>query len=428
MTFGSASLTRRTVMSLMAGTAAAMALTGKAAAQSETIDVFSHSVHQNAATEGAGGDLLAKFKVDSGLGVNWTTLGDNAAIHERLLREVSLGQGTIDVGYILNVYATRNNLGLFTPLDEFMASDPIDDIAGIAPGLIAPMQLDGALYGIPIRHATNTILYNEAIFKERNEPLPTTFEELLAAARRLSFRRDDGVEVKGLAFSNSLSLNTNILRAYDADYMTLDGKITANSPAAVRAVEALAGLYADLALPRNIATLSSDEMNTLALQGRAAMMITNFGGLKRFNDPNQSQYPGSFKPLNMPMSESVKDKPYATTMQYWSLVIPANSTQKEAAWEFLKAFSSPSAHAAMAVNGNGSVRPATYALPEIQALLPYSADEAAQLATARLHLPAFEEVARAQDIFLEETNSAVLGLKTAQQAMDDAASRVDALI
>jgi multiple sugar transport system substrate-binding protein len=39
-------------------------------------------------------------------------------------------------------------------------------------------------------------------------------------------------------------------------------------------------------------------------------------------------------------------------------------------------------------------------------------------------LPAFDEQARAHDIFIEETQAAVLGRKAPQQAMNDAAPPV----
>ena len=82
----------------------------------------------------------------------------------------------------------------------------------------------------------------------------------------------------------------------------------------------------------------------------------------------------------------------------------------------------------MALNGNGPTRVSTYDDPKLKELSPFAADEAKAIAAARIHLPAFDEQARAHDIFVEETQSAVLGMKPPQAAMDDAVKRVQPLV
>src|SRR5688500_11994653 len=100
MTKISTTLTRRHVLALMGATAAGAVLTGRSFAQQSVVEAFGHRVHQNAATTGNGGDLVGPFTEETGIGVNWTVLGDNNAIHERLLREISLSSGGIDVAYM----------------------------------------------------------------------------------------------------------------------------------------------------------------------------------------------------------------------------------------------------------------------------------------------------------------------------------------
>jgi len=45
-----------------------------------------------------------------------------------------------------------------------------------------------------------------------------------------------------------------------------------------------------------------------------------------------------------------------------------------------------------------------------------------------IHLPAFDEQARAHDIFIEESQAAMLGMKEPSRAMTDATRRVEPLI
>lgn len=424
-------LSRRDFGLLAGGAAAALSLPGAAFAQAKTVTALGHRVHQTSATTGPGGDATEGFRKQSGATVNWVTFGDVNAIHERLLREVTLGETTIDVAYLLNGRAVPRNLRLFEPLDALLKEAPIEAMDDFAPGLIAPMRLDGALHAIPVRHATNALIYNEAILEERGvSKLPTSFEELAELARKLTFKRDDGTQVNGLAFTAVFASNfLTLARCLGGDYMTTDGKLVANEPPMVKALTLLAEFYKAGVLPRNFATVNNEEITTWMQQGRAAMTINPFARLVTYNDPSKGKYGGRFKSLLPPMASDLAGKvAYAPTVEFWSLVIPKNAKQKPLGWEMIRALSSKAGTLAMALNGNGPTRISTYSDEKLKAAMPYAADEAAALKASRIHLPAFDEQARAHDIFIEETQAAVLGIKPPQQAMDNAVARVKPLL
>lgn len=417
---------------LMAGAAAASsALPSASRAQAKTVTALGHRVHQTSATTGAGGDATEAWRKQSGASVNWVTFGDVNAIHERLLREATLGETTIDVAYLLNGRAVPRNLRLFEPLDALLKDAPIEAMEDFAPGLIAPLKLDGALHGIPVRHATNALIYNEALLEERGvAKLPASFEELAELARKLTFKRDDGTQVHGLAFTAVFASNfLTLARCFGGDYMTADGKLVANEPGMIKALSLLADFYKAGVLPRNFATVNNEEITTWMQQGRAAITINPFARLVTYNDPSKGKYAGRFKSLLPPMVAELAGKvAFAPTTEFWSLVIPKNARQKPLGWEMIRALSSKAGTAAMALNGNGPVRISTYDDPKLKAAMPYAADEAAALKASRIHLPAFDEQSRAHDIFIEETQAAVLGLKAPQAAMDDAVRRVRPLL
>ena len=223
------SLSRRRFGLLAAGAASSLALSGRALAQGKTLTALGHRVHQTSATTGPGGDATEAWRKQAGVTVNWVTFGDNNAIHERLLREVTLAETSIDVGYLLNGRAVPRNLKLFEPLDALMKDAPLEAPDDFAPGLVAPLRLDGALHGIPVRHATNALIYNEALLEERGvSRLPANFEELVELARKLTFKRDDGTQVHGLAFTAVFASNfLTMARCLGGDYMTADGKLVA---------------------------------------------------------------------------------------------------------------------------------------------------------------------------------------------------------
>lgn len=74
------------------------------------------------------------------------------------------------------------------------------------------------------------------------------------------------------------------------------------------------------------------------------------------------------------------------------------------------------------------MRASTYDAPEIQKTLPYAAEERAVLQVGRVPLPPFDEAAKAGDIFVEEIQAAVLGMKPVEQALADIESRVQPLL
>jgi len=424
-------ISRRRLGALAGATAASAFIPRAAFAQTKMLTALGHRVHQNAATAGPGGDATEAFRKASGSDVNWVTFGDVNAVHERLLREASLSETSIDVAYLVNGRAVPRNLQLFEPLDALMKQAQIEAFDDFAPGLLAPLKVGDALHGIPVRHATNALIYNEALLEERGvTKLPTTFEELTDLARKLTFKREDGTQVYGLAFTAVFASNfLTLARCFGGDYMTTDGKIVAAEPPMVKTLTLLADFYKAGVLPRNFATVNNEEITTWMQQGRAAITINPFARLVTYNDPSKGKYGGRFKSLLPPMAADLAGKvAFAPTTEFWALVIPKNAKQKPLSWDFIRALSSKAGTTAMALNGNGPVRISTYADEKLKAAMPYAADEAAALKASRIHLPAFDEQARAHDIFIEETQAAVLGRKPAQQAMDDATARVKPLL
>ena len=85
----------------------------------------------------AGAPIPAAWRAANKAEINWVTLGDTNAVAERLLRELSLAETTIDLGHLVNGRAIPRTLALFEPLDGYQQAEPIEDFADIAPGLVA---------------------------------------------------------------------------------------------------------------------------------------------------------------------------------------------------------------------------------------------------------------------------------------------------
>lgn len=409
---------------------AAMALSTPALSQ-DTLTVLGHAVHQTAATGEAGGNLAGQFAQEHGVEIRWLTYGV-VPIHEQLFREASLASGSVDVGFVLNRFANENVANLFEPLDTYLEQDPIADFEGISPGMLEPMTFNGQLFGIPFRHATHGLVYNEAILAERGlDGPPETFEELIEYARQLTFTREDGTRVHGLVLSGQGASNIiDIVRAYGGDFVTADFELKANEEGMVRAIELLAELYQEGVLPRDSIGFTTEDATTYMQQGRGAMAIDPFSRFATLNDPERSSVAGQIAVAPIPMSSEFAPQggfvPAKT--EIWSLAIPRNIANKELAWEFIKALSTLDGAISGAINGNGPVRAAAYQDARVQAAIPYWEAEAAAVAVARVPLPGFAESARVDDMLKEEVQTVMLGSKSAQQAMDDLVRRAAPLM
>jgi multiple sugar transport system substrate-binding protein len=149
-----------------------------------------------------------------------------------------------------------------------------------------------------------------------------------------------------------------------------------------------------------------------------------------YNDPQKSKFPGRIKTVAVPASQTLAGKYDAAPakVEFWGMVIPRNSKRKDLAWSFIKAMSAKQATLKAALNGNGPVRASTYADAGFSSSVPYAAEELKVLKVARVPLPAFDEAARAGDLFKEEAEAAVLGMKTPEDAMASLVKRVQPLL
>ena len=421
---------RRFGQGLLAGSAV-LALGPRALAQNPArMTVVSHQVHKLVLTEGAGGDVTAPWGEEHNTELEWITLDLNA-IHDRLFREASLGDSEVSFGFLVNARSTPDALRLFEPLDSFMASDPIEDLEDIAPGMRQVVVLDGQTYGIPFRQATSGLHYNEALFEERGlSGPPESIEEFAEYARQLTFTRDDGTNVYGFAYEAQNYANVvNIARAWGGTFITPDYKVVTDQPPMIKALAMLRGFYEDGVLARNFAATTQEDMISGMQDGRIAMVYFPFGRTTLFNDPEKSRHPGRFKTMLSPVSaEAGPEVDGASITEFWLMVIPKNSKSKELAWSFIRAMSTKENTVKAALNGNGSVRSSTFEDPQIKAQLPYAEQEAEAIRHALVPLPPFDGSAQARDIFIEEMQLCVLGRQTPEETGANIAERVAPLL
>jgi len=422
-------LTRRQAL---AGAAAAGAViaSGASLAASKKLNVLCHRVHQLCLTTGAAGDLTQKWRDANDAEIAWSTF-DVDALQDRLFREASLDRTDYALAYLVNSRATPNNAKLLQPLNDYMNKSAIEAFDDIAPGLVKAMTIDGKLIGVPVRTATMALFYNEALLEERSiKAPPTTLEELVEQAKKLTYRDGEGRPVTGMVVAAELSaFPVTFARAYGGDFISTDMKLLPDREAMEKALTTMRELYEAGALPRSYATTTNDDQVTWMQQGRAAFTTLPFARYAQLNKADTSKYPGKIKAIEFPASASLKGKgEFASVVEFWAMSIPANARDKDLAWSAMRDFSSKAVTLGAGRNGNGPARVSTYTEPDFAAAQPLAPVEAKALSRARVPLPAFPEAVRAQATFVEEVQLAVLGRKSPKEAVAAIAERVKPML
>lgn len=417
-------LSRRAFIGTTIGGAAALAV-GPSRAAAKTLDVLSHKVHQTVLGTGDG-DLLKDWRKANDAEIAFTTFDLNP-LQDRLFREASLNETGFGVGYLIDNRPTSQIAALFESLEPYQKQDPIEDFSDIARGLVQGMTVDGKLIGIPVRHATQGLFYNEALLEEAGiKAPPTTLEELVEQAKKTTFTSKAGTPVTGMVLASDLAVfPVMFARAFGGDFIASGFKLVPDRAAMESGLNVLRGMFEAGSLPRSYATTTNDDQVTWLQQGRAAFTILPFARNAQLNNPSQSKYPGKIKAIEFPISAALKGKtPMASIVEAWAMVIPKNAKDKTLAWRYIKEVSSKRVTVGMAINGNGPVRVSSYSDNALMAKNPLAAVEAKVLATARGAFPPFPEAARAQQTFLEEVQLAVLGRKPVKDAVTSIIDRV----
>ena len=399
--------------------------------------IILHKVHRDVSTEGVGGDITEDWLAAHSevAGIEWLTLGI-ADIHTKLFTEASLASSSIDLGFVMNEYYSAEVADLFEPLDEYLKKEPIEEWEDVFPNLKEMTKINGKIYSIPFRTTVSGLHFNAKEFKDRGlEELKqhVFFEDVMAVAPKLKFNRPDGMEVFPFLIPGKRNLagnHTDVARAWDGDFITMDYQCKANGYGMIKAIEWLNTLYKNGLYPRAFTSVDNNQLNTWLQQGRIVMSIQATGKNKFYNS-DQGKVAGQIKTISVPISKELSDKykvaPSKTSL--WSLVIPKNARNKDLSWSYIRHVLGKDKTVKAAINGNGPVRRSTYEDPVYREKnAAYWKAEFESLSAGRPTNPAFPNAAKAKDIFDNYAQQAVIGRMSVKEALDRATEEISILL
>lgn len=319
-----------------------------------------------------------------------------------------------DIGWVPELA----NLGVLVPLDTSMP-DFTTLSAQSYPGSLATNKWKGHYYGLPLDTNTRVLMYNADVLKKAGIATPpATVAELVADAPKLK-------AVGASAFADNGAGGWNVLpwiwsaggQITDPDVTKATGYL--NSDASIAGVQTLVDLYKagylpDIILGGEGGVSTSDGLAT----GKYATILDGPWMYPIF----ASQYPDfTLNAAQVPQGAGGS----ISVVGGEDIVLTQSSKNQAAATEFMRYMVSEEAQLAMAKVGQMPVL--ANLGDKLTSVNAYYAPFVTQLATARPRpvTPAWSEI---DAMLQDEVRSALKGDKSVKSALDEAASKADALL
>lgn len=278
-------------------------------------------------------------------------------------------------------------------------------------------QWDGKYYGIPFNKSTRILFYNTGLLEERNVEVPTTWDELRAAAEKLTFE-ENGKKVIGMGFENAIGLEfSTYVKQAGGDFIDeKTGEVLFNSPEGKEALTFINDMIQD-----GVARLAGEDgyMSGPFGRGDVAMYIGSSAGIP---------YVAGSAEGNIEWSATVlpKGKEAATNFAGTNVTVfnTATEQQKLAAWKYMK-FLINTKNTAYWAEKSGYL-PVRYSALESESWKAYVKENPVygvgqQQFDAGFYDPRVIGAYGMKNAVAKEIEAVLLGQKTVEQGLNDAA-------
>ena len=384
--------------------------------------------------------LIPEFTEATGIEVETDPL-QYGKLRDKQLLEMGKPAGDYDVVAWVVFWKTEYvQKGLLTPLSQMFANpalvDPNYDIGDITPaylengGKVGGPQgyLDGpsaGLYGIPFSAQTTMMAYRKDLLEKYDLAVPTNYDELLAASKLIHEQEGIG-GLTGRAQSGHQANDYFLTHYGPTGGIILDDnyKPVINNPEAVKTLEMLTE-FVNVGPPGMTAYGYGDMVNSF-VQGDAAFYLDASKIRKTVEDETISRVKGLVGYAQHP---TINGNCGSGTGGF-AMGIPANSTNKEAAFLFIQWMTNKATDMKLADMGGDPIRTSTMNDPDLQAKFEDYPVLVEQLKCARADwrplIPEFPEIDAT--IIGISVSEAITGQKSAQQALDEANAKIEALL
>ncbi|MBI3084648.1 MAG: sugar ABC transporter substrate-binding protein [candidate division NC10 bacterium] len=200
------------------------------------------------------------------------------------------------------------------------------------------MVVEGKLVGPPIQVENVALMYRKDVFQKYNLKVPTTLDELEAAAKALNGKpmTDDGQPGFGIVARGkraaATSMFAGMLYAMGGTWLTPSREPAINTEEAIKAID-LWGRLLRLYGPPGSENNHWYEASSIFSQGKAAMYTDANSLFPVIEDPQKSKVVGKVGYALFPRGSKGQ---YGSTVAVWGLAMPKTSKNQKAAWLFMQ--------------------------------------------------------------------------------------------
>jgi ABC-type glycerol-3-phosphate transport system substrate-binding protein len=303
--------------------------------------------------------------------------------------------------------------GFLEPLDSLLSESVTKNFY---PNLVDIGTVDDKQWTLPLSAIPVDYYYRTDLLEAAGLQPADTWDDVLANAQALTTGGRYGFAVRGERGNPITWTWLPMLWAFGGDTFDASSKPIYNDEAGIASVEFFKELYAT----SPPGWLSADDVGAAMQQDKAAQTTLMSVYNAAMNDASASKVAGKIAFGEMPMKEK-----RASILGMWTVGIGANSSKKDQAWEFVDYLSKPEIATKMALAGPvGATQPATYEDPGAPDYFPVLGKVLGYAQPP----PLFPQSDKWFDITGTELQNALSGNKTAEQAMNDAADQVEAML
>lgn len=280
----------------------------------------------------------------------------------------------------------------------------------------------GTFYALPYVGNSQLFFYRKDLFDKHGLAAPATWNDVLAAAKKIGAAEKMYGYVMRAAPGNAVITDfMPLFWAFGAEMFDSHGHASVATPEAVECVRFMLelGKYS----PPGYTGFNADEVSGHLLQSTAVMSINWPAWIAAMDDPARSKIVGKIAFAQMP---SARRKGVAE-LGSWLLGIPAGSKNKQRAAEFLFWATAPAQMKQAALRGNPPTRRSVFLDPELRARFRAFPAQLASLETARPRprTPLWNEIENAFGIRISQANS---GSITPEEALQRANQEIEAIV
>lgn len=401
-----------------AGAAATESADSTEPTEDVTINFWHHYSAQSPENETLTNVLIPKFEEENpGIKVNAVS-HEWADLHDKIL--ISAQSDTLpDVARLDSAWVPEfQKMGILVPLNQEMQD--FDEVAGnLLESAMTTAEIGGDNYGLALNTNTKILYYNTEAFEAAGLTAPATMDEFVEDCRKLAGTNEAGQQVWGYDEPGLAGWNLCPFIWSMGGSLTNEDQTKAsgylNSPETVEAIQTLADLYQEGA----ITGWNSGDIPMTDGFGTGRYMMLLEGPWK------VSEMAGAYPDFKYATAPVPEGKGGSISVLGGEDIGMFNTANKDAAWKFMKFMTDEFAQEEMAKCGqipcnieamnSDTVKNADFA-PYIE-----------QLKTAKSR-PTVASWSEIDSELTAAVSEVVNGEKTAQEAMDDLAPKVDELL